>query len=355
MIEVIQEIRDKLLAMAGVSQANGWECVLVQGSGTMAVESVVTSCVPSPELGGRLLVASNGAYGARMAQMARMSGIEVDVISYDETETVKPEDVVEALKKHSYTHVGVIHHETTAGSLNPVQSIGQAIREFDPSISFIVDSMSGFGAYGVELEASNVSYLVSSANKNIEGVPGFAFALCRRDKLETEGSNARSLSLDLLAQWQGLENNGQFRFTPPCHALLAFRQALAEHEAEGGMAGRLARYDANFQVLKAGLAELGFHPYLSDEVQGSIITTFLFPDDPNFDFSRFYTELSNQGLVIYPGKLTKAQCFRLGTIGRLFPHDLQNLVLNVKNVLTDMGVKLPVTQAKVVDDDVLTG
>jgi len=273
----------------------------------------------------------------------------------DETETVTPADIVEALSKHKYTHVGLIHHETTAGSLNPIPEIGQAIREHDPQISFIVDSMSGFGAYGVDLEAANVAYLVSSANKNIEGVPGFAFALCRRERLEVEGLNARSLSLDLLSQWQGLENNGQFRFTPPCHALLAFRQALAEHEAEGGMPGRLARYDANFQVLKSGLGELGFAPYLSDDIQGSIITTFLFPDDTNFDFDRFYKELSGRGMVIYPGKLTKARCFRLGTIGRLYPSDVQNLVSSIKEVLVDMGVSLPVTQTKVTDDDVLTG
>jgi len=355
MIDVIQDIRDKLLQMADVSQESGWECVLVQGSGTMAVESVVSSCIPSPENGGRLLVAANGAYGERMATMARMCGIEVDVLRYDETQAVQPEDVLEALAKHKYSHVGCIHHETTSGILNPIEAIGQAIKAHDPEISYFVDSMSAFGAYSVDLEAANVAYLVSSANKNIEGVPGFAFALCRSSKLHAEGLNARSLSLDLLAQWKGLNNNGQFRFTPPCHALLAFRQALAEHEAEGGMPGRLARYTANYETLKSGMGEMGFSPYVASDIQGCIITTFLFPDDDNFDFNKFYTELSARGLVIYPGKLTKAQCFRLGTIGRLYPHDVQNLVLNVKSVLEDMGVSLPVTQAKVEDDDVLTG
>merc|ERR1719414_1540645 len=159
----------------------------------------------------------------------------------------------------------MIHHETTAGTLNPVDAVGNAIRSFDPAISFIVDSMSGFGAYSVDMRASNVHYLVSSANKNIEGVPGFGFALCERGRLLQEGVNARSLSLDLLSQYQGMEGNGQFRFTPPTHSLVAFQQALIEHEAEGGSAGRLARYTANFQVLKAGMAKLGFHPYLSED------------------------------------------------------------------------------------------
>lgn len=354
-VTVIQEVRDLLLEMAGTSQKDGWECVLMQGSGTMCVESIVNSCVPPPEKGGRLLIPSNGAYGKRMAQMARMYGCEVDLIEYDETERVNPDDVTAAMAKKKYSHVGVIHHETTAGTLNPVEAIGQAVRKADPSCSFFVDSMSGFGCYGLDLEAANVSYLVSSANKNIEGVPGFAFALCRKETFEREGVHARSLSLDLLAQWKGLETNGQFRFTPPCHSLLAFRQALAEHHAEGGVEGRRARYEANFKTLKDGMATMGFHPYLDEDAQGCIITTFLYPDDSNFDFPRFYGELSDLGLVIYPGKLTKADCFRLGTIGRLFPRDVSTLLSAVRGVLQGMGVQLPVKQAKTFSDSVLTG
>lgn len=354
MMTVIREIRELLLEMANVSKAGGWECVLVQGSGTMCVESVVNSVVPPKEKGGRLLVLSNGAYGKRMAQMAEMYGMDVDLIHYGETERVRPEDAAAALRKQKYTHVGCIHHETTAGTLNQIEDIGRAIRDADPSVRFFVDSMSGFGAYALDLEAANVSYIVSSANKNIEGVPGFAFCIARKDALE-EAGHARSLSLDLRAQWRGLEANGQFRFTPPCHSLLAFRQALAEHKAEGGVAGRHARYMANFTALKQGMGEMGFHPYLDEDAQGCIITTFLYPDDPAFDFPRFYRELSDRGLVIYPGKLTKADCFRLGTIGRLFPRDYQGLLLAIKEVLLGMGVKLPVTQKKTESEGILTG
>jgi 2-aminoethylphosphonate-pyruvate transaminase len=275
----------------------------------------------------------------------------VDVIEYSETQVVDPEEVAKAVAATKYSHVGVIHHETTAGTLNPIEAIGKAVKAADPSVSLFVDSMSAFGAYSIDLEAAGVDYLVSSANKNIEGVPGFAFALARNDKLQSEGKFARSMSLDLLAQWKGLEGNGQFRFTPPCHALLAFRQALAEHEAEGGVSGRYSRYAANFGILKDGMAKMGFHPYLDEEAQGVIITTFLFPDDKNFDFQRFYEELSARSLVIYPGKLTKADCFRLGTIGRLYPHDIKHLVSAIKDVLEDMGVSLPVTQHKVVSDN----
>mmetsp|Transcript_108651 Transcript_108651/g.215757 ORF Transcript_108651/g.215757 Transcript_108651/m.215757 type:complete len:434 (+) Transcript_108651:42-1343(+) len=347
MVSVIKDIRERLLQMAHVSQEAGYESVLQQGSGTFVVETVVGSVVPPPAKGGRILIMSNGAYGLRMAKMCQTYGIDHELVHFDETEAPTAEDVIAKLQANEgrrYTHVGIIHHETTAGTLNPIEAIGRAILDFDPEISYIVDSMSGFGAYPVDMQACNIHYLVSSANKNLEGCPGFGFAVCHRDRLLRDGVHARSLSLDLLEQWRGLENNGQFRFTPPTHSLVAFQQALLEHDAEGGTEGRLARYTANFQVLKAGMAKLGFHPYLSEDKQGAIITTFLFPDDSNFDFGLFYARLNERGMVIYPGKLTKADCFRIGTIGRLFPHDLVNLVGAVREILEDMGVQLPVTQ-----------
>jgi len=266
------------------------------------------------------------------------------VIRFSEKDSVDAVVAATELSETKYSHVAVIHHETTAGALNPIAEIGDAIRKNSPGTTYIVDSMSAFGAYDVDLKACGIDYLVSSANKNIEGVPGFAFALCDRAKLLSEGVNARSVSLDLLAQWKGLEGNGQFRFTPPTHALLGFWQALLEHEAEGGVPGRAARYQRNFEVLKTGMASMGFDLYLDSEVQGFVISTFLFPDDPKFDFQRFYSELSDRGLVIYPGKLTEADCFRMGSIGRLFESDMSALVLAVKEVLSGMGVALPVKQ-----------
>lgn len=322
----IKFVREELLQMAHTSMAKGYECAIIQGSGTFAVESVVSSVVGSPESGDRLLVVSNGAYGKRMAKMCEIYGIAHDVISYEETDGPTPADIRKALSSKKYSHVGVIHHETTAGTLNPIKAIGNDIRDFDPSITVIVDSMSGFGAYDVDVHADNVHYLVSSANKNIEGIPGFAFAICNWEKLQKQGKNARTLSLDLLDQTKAMNANGQFRFTPPTHSLLAFAQALVEHKAEGGQPARLARYTANFETLKTGMQDMGFEMYLPADKQGVIISTFLFPDDPNFDFPRLYKSLSDRGMVIYPGKLTKADCFRIGTIGQLYPYDLQNLL-----------------------------
>jgi len=343
----IKFVREELLAMAHTSTAKGYECAIVQGSGTFAVESVVSSIVGPPETGDRILVVSNGAYGKRMARMCEIHGIAHELLSYSETEGPTPADIRKALTadpSKKFTHVGVIHHETTAGTLNPIKAIGNSIREFDPEITVIVDSMSGFGAYDVDVHADNVHYLVSSANKNIEGIPGFAFAICNWEKVQKQGVNARTLSLDLLDQIKAMNANGQFRFTPPTHSLLAFAQALVEHKAEGGQPARLARYTANYETLRDGMREMGFETYLPADKQGVIISTFLFPDDPNFNFPHLYKSLSDRGMVLYPGKLTKADCFRIGTIGQLYPYDIQNLLSVFKEILLQMGVKLPVKQ-----------
>lgn len=292
-----------------------------------------------------MLILSNGAYGKRMANMCEVLGIPATVLEWDERRTPQAADAVAALKEDpSITHVGVIHHETTSGAINPIDDIGKAIHAHNPDITYIVDSMSAFGAYPVDMEGSHISYLVSSANKNIEGVPGFSFALCKRSHLETTKGNARSLSLDLYDQWEKLDATRQFRFTPPTHSMVAFHQAMLEHQAEGGWRGRLARYTHNFEILRDGLAEMGFSLYLDDDVQGCIISTFLCPDDPAFDFKTMYNKLSERGLVIYPGKLTEADSFRIGSIGRLFERDMKALLAAFRDVFKEMGVAVPVKQ-----------
>jgi 2-aminoethylphosphonate-pyruvate transaminase len=235
-----------------------------------------------------------------------------------------------------------VHCETTTGLLNPIQEIGTVAAAYDKV--FMVDAMSSFGAVPIPVADWGVHYLVSSANKCIEGVPGFSFVLARRDLLEqimrsTQSAGyARSLSLNLLAQWRGLEADGQFRFTPPTHAILAFRQALTELGAEGGVAGRAARYRHNYEILITGMRELGFIAYLRPEDQGYIITSFRYPDHPNFDFNRFYETLNNKGFVIYPGKVSDAACFRIGTIGRIHAADVQALLTAIQETLIEMGV-----------------
>lgn len=321
-IQIVRSIRERLLLSGGAEPGGDYECVLMQGSGTFAIESVVSSVIPAD---GKLLVLVNGAYGRRIAQMARAHGIETQVLEISENQKISPYAVAERLNAASgITHVAVIHCETTTGIVNPIEEIGAVVAA--AGSTFIVDAMSSFGAIPVTLAETHAEFLISSANKCIEGVPGFAFVLARRDALLASKGRARTLSLDLHAQWVGLEHDGQFRFTPPTHALLAFDQALRELEAEGGVAGRAARYSRNREVLSAGMEALGFVPYLSTEDRSYIISTYRYPADPEFHFEEFYAQLSEQGFVIYPGKLSQEACFRIGTIGRLGEKDMQNLL-----------------------------
>ena len=217
-IELVRGIRRRLLTLGGVSQETGYEAVLVQGSGTFGIESVISSVVP-PD--GKILILANGAYGERMVKMAARYKIAHEVMRWPENKPVSVAQVREKLSGDAkISHVAVVHCETTTGILNPITELGAAARETERT--FIVDAMSSFGAIPLDLEAAKIDYLISSANKCIQGVPGFSFVLARREKLEASKGLARTLSLDLWEQWKGLENDGQFRFTPPTHTLLAF-------------------------------------------------------------------------------------------------------------------------------------
>jgi 2-aminoethylphosphonate-pyruvate transaminase len=325
-IAAVRDIRERLLRIGSAAVGGDYECVLMQGSGTFAIESVVSSAIPRD---GRLLVLINGAYGRRIVEMARVHGIDVETVETPENRKISPEMVGEHLA--GVTHVSVVHCETTTGIVNPIAEIGEKVAR--AGATYIVDAMSSFGAIPIDLAAVQADFLISSANKCIEGVPGFGFVLARRSQLIAAKGRARTLSLDLHAQWQGLETGGQFRFTPPTHAMLAFHQALRELDAEGGVPGRAARYRRNHQVLAAGMEAMDFEPYLAPEDQSYIITTYRYPANPEFRFEEFYSRLSEMGFVIYPGKLSKEPCFRIGTIGRIGVNEIEALLGAILNVL----------------------
>lgn len=334
-IATIQRVRDQLLEVAGLSADQGYEVVLMQGSGTFGIESVLGSTVP-PD--GKLLVVINGAYGRRIAKIADVLKIETTKLQYPDNTIPDPADVDDKLAEDpTLTNVATVHCETTTGILNPIEEIGRVADRHNRV--YFVDSMSAFGGAAFDFKASRIDYLVSSSNKCIEGVPGFSFVICRRESLlKTEGW-ARSLSLDLLAQWQGLESNGQFHFTPPTHTILAFEQALRELRKEGGVEGRAVRYRANYETIAEGMRQMGFVEYLPKQLQGHVITTFRYPDHPNFCFNTFYQHLLDRGHVIYPGKVATADCFRIGHIERLFPHDMKALLAAIGDTLEVMGIK----------------
>ena len=334
-IGLVKDIRCKLVEL-GEANTNEYTTVLMQGSGTFGLETVVSSTVP-PD--GKLLVIINGSYGKRLVKIASMLKINTVTLEYSENTTPDLGEIEDTIKNDGkITNVSVIHCETTTGIFNPVMEIGRIVA--NSSAKYFVDAMSSFGAVPIDLAECGIDYLVSSANKCIEGVPGFSFVLCKLSSLMETVGYARSLSFDLLGQYQGFERNGQFRFTPPTHALVAFRQALAELQAEGGVSGRAERYRRNHDTLVAGMRKLGFKEYLSPEDQGYIITSFLYPDDSNFSFEKFYESLNQKSYVIYPGKVSDADCFRIGNIGRIFEADVKALLAAIAETITEMGVKL---------------
>jgi 2-aminoethylphosphonate-pyruvate transaminase len=332
-LSLIKNVQRRLLELGHIADG-AYEAVLMQGSGTFAIESVLSSVIPRS---GKLLVVVNGAYGLRMAKIAAVLGISCDTIVFEEAVPVHVERVRARLANDpAITHVGTIHCETSTGILNPIAELGHGVH--DSRRIFIVDAMSSFGGIPIDISGDKIDFLVSSANKCIQGVPGFAFVLARRDLLQASEGCARSLSLDLHAQWKGLESDGQFRFTPPTHTLLACWQALQELEEEGGIEARASRYSANHQALMEGMTVLGFDAYLAPKHRSYIITSFRYPRSTRFDFSVFYRRLSELGFVIYPGKVSAADCFRIGTIGHIFPQDIRDLVAAVQRVLGEMQI-----------------
>lgn len=324
---IVTPIRRGLLEIAGLD-AETYTDVLLQGSGTYCVEATIGSAVKPTD---KLLILANGAYGKRMAQIADYYQIQYVLVSLHETELITGEVARRALEQHpDITHLSMVHSETTTGLLNPIEEVAEVIR--GKGITFIVDAMSSFGGVPIDIKGLGIDFLVSSANKCIQGVPGFGFVIARKEKLMATQGNARSLSLDLYAQWETMEKGGgKWRFTSPTHVVHAFYQALKELNAEGGIAARYERYKRNHRTLVDGMRSIGFKTLLPDASQGPIITSFLYPS-ALFDFAAFYAALKQKGFVIYPGKISDADTFRIGNIGDIFPADMERLLEAIKGI-----------------------
>jgi len=335
---IVQSIRTRLVELATGDAANPdtHTAVLMPGSGTFTVESVVGSVIPSD---GKLLVLNNGAYGARITTIARM--LKVDTVELGQAE-IEPTDLgqVEQMLADdpAITHVAMVHCETTTGMLNPVEAVGEIVRRLGRV--FILDAMSSFGGIPMSMELTGAHYLISSANKCVQGVPGFGFVVADRAMLEATEGWSRSHSLDLFDQWRVMETNGgKWRFTSPTHVVSAFARALDELKDEGGIEARHTRYVANQKTMVKGMRALGFRTLLGDDLQSPIITSFYYPDDAEFEFQKFYDALKSRGFVIYPGKVSHAQCFRIGSIGDVQPEDMTGLVGRISEVIDELGVR----------------
>ena len=324
---VVQPIRQQLVDMAvatSIHSETEYSTVLMQGSGTFAVESAIGSAIPAD---GKLLVLINGAYGKRIAEIAEYLNISVVSLEVAEHEWVAVEALRDMLAKEvDITHVAMVHCETTSGILNPIETYAPIVKAAGKVL--LVDAMSSFGGIDIKVADLGIDFLISSANKCIQGVPGMGFVIAKRSALLLCEGRARSLSLDLFSQWKTMEdNNGKWRFTSPTHVVRAFQQALTELTLEGGIGARAKRYAANHQTLIRGMTAQGFHCVVDADKQSPFISTFVYPDSALFDFKKLYDGLKEEGFVIYPGKVTATPCFRIGHIGEVYPEDMQRLLV----------------------------
>ena len=316
---ITQKIRKELLDIGNVNEED-YTAVLMQGSGTFAVESVITSTVGEKD---KLLIIANGAYGERIGQIAEHISLNHVIYNNEYDEHPDMDKVKEILDKDTeITHIAMVHCETTTGILNPIEDLSVIAKEYNKTL--IIDAMSSFGGIPIDIKALGIDYLISSANKCIQGVPGFGFVIAKKEKLEKCKGISRSLSLDLYDQYKGMDKDGKWRFTSPTHVVAAFSKALDELKEEGGVEGRYNRYKNNNLVLRKKLKEIGIESYIEEEKQSPIITTFAFPTDA-FSFNEFYSFIKERGFVIYPGKLKDVDTFRIGNIGEIYEEDINKL------------------------------
>ncbi len=318
-------------------------CVPLQGSGTFSVEAAINTLVPRD---GHVLVLVNGAYGKRMAKLTQMMGRRASVFETADDVRTTPEDVDRLLAAdRSITHVGLIHCETSTGIENPLQAIAATVARHGKSL--IVDAMSSFGALPIDARTTPFDALIAASGKCIEGPPGMGFVFVRRSALEECEGRCTSLALDLYDQWVYMEKTTQWRFTPPTHVVVALDAALAQYRAEGGQAARLARYQANCKALLDGMRALGFASFLPAAIQAPIIVTFHAPADPRYTFKAFYESVRDKGFVLYPGKLTQVETFRVGCIGAITATEIRHAVNAVADTLVEMGIRA-ITPARAV-------
>lgn len=328
--KITQKIQSELLNLAHANKEK-YACVLMQGSGTFGVESVLSSVIKDSD---KLLIVANGAYGKRMADIAEHNKINYIMYLEDYNKIPDSNKVAEILDENpDVTHVSMVHSETTSGILNDIKAVAKVVKE--KGRIFITDAMSSFGGVDIPVEEWGIDFIISSANKCIQGVPGFSFIIGRRDLIENSKGTARSLSLDLYDQYKTMEIDGKWRFTSPTHTVIAFAKAIDEMKEEGGIPARNKRYTENNRLLISKMAEMGFKTYIDQNVQGPIITTFLFPENANYTFADMYSYIKDRGYAIYPGKVTDANTFRIGNIGEIYTEDIEKLCQIINEFLKE--------------------
>ena len=331
-IAVTTELRKRLLAIV---HGEGTHVVVpLQGSGTFSVEAAVATIVPRS---GHVLVLDNGAYCKRLGKLATLMGRKTTILPHAEDKPVSPEELEAKLTADpSITHVGFIHCETGTGVANPLQAVADICAKHGKGL--IVDAMSSFAALPIDAREVKFDALVAASGKCLEGVPGMGFVFIRKAVIDAAAGNSHSLAMDLHDQHVYMEKTGQWRFTPPTHVVAALAEAMRQFEEEGGQPARLARYTRNYEALVSGMQALGFAPFLDPAIQAPIIVTFHAPADPHYAFRPFYDAVRDNGFILYPGKLTERETFRVGCIGAIGPDEMKAAVAAVEATMKQLGI-----------------
>lgn len=326
-LNIIKEVRHKLLkiGLSNEDKKNDFEVVLMQGSGTFGNEAVLNSLIPKNDANNKLLIISNGKYAERLAKIATINMINIVINRTVENIEFNYKEIRNIMDNDDIKYVAMVHHETSTGQINNISKIGNICKELGKT--FIIDAMSSFGGIEIDMINDNIDFLVSSPNKCIEGVPGFCYILCKKDKL-LESKFSTTLSLDILDQWNYMEKNGQFRFTPPTHNIVAFNKALDDHFSNGGVLFTKEKYSILNKILVNGMEKLGFKCQIKEELRGHFITSFFYLNN-NFNFDDLYNYLNDNNFVIYPGDTNK-KTFRIGNIGNLTIENFNNLLEKIK-------------------------
>ena len=325
-------VRSRLL---DIVHGHGTHVVVpLQGSGTFSVEAAVATVVPKD---GHVLVLDNGAYCKRAGKLTQMMGRRVTAVAFAEDAPVSPAVLDDHLRTDaSITHVVLIHCETGAGVENPLADVAAVCERHGKGL--IVDAMSSFAALPIDARTVRFDALIAASGKCLEGVPGMGFVFVRKAVLDGCAGHSQSLAMDLHDQHQYMEKTGQWRFTPPTHVVVALAEAITQFVEEGGQPARLARYTANCATLVDGMRQLGLKPFLKPAHQAPIIVTFHAPAHPAYDFQRFYQAAKRRGFMLYPGKLTTVDTFRVGCIGAIGSLEMQQAVNAVGETLREMGI-----------------
>ena len=332
-IEINESLFSNILKLGHV--VKGYICLPIQGSGTFCLEATLSTLLSSKS---RILILTNGTYGNRIINICKKIKKNFLALKFNENESISISKIEKTLKKNkSISYIALVHCETSSGILNPLNEISSFCKKYKKKL--IVDAMSSFGGLDINIQKNNIEALISSANKCLEGIPGFSFSIIKTKSLSRSKGNANSLSLDLFDQWKGFLKNGQWRFTPPTHSIVALASALEQLKKEGGIKNRYKRYKKNYQLLIDGMEKIGFECYLDNDLHSPIIVSFKMPKHSKFSFNFFYNSLSKRGFIIYPGSITNEKTFRIGCIGNINSKHIKMLLNAIRKTLLGMQIK----------------